>query len=95
MQQRSRWAPAVLGWAVWALTLLGLAATLWVDALLREAGREELATSASSIPLKVAVVSAVTVGVVLAARRPGHPVGWLLLGLGLSQTAHDLTYAYT
>ena len=45
MQQRSRWAAAVLGWAVWALTLLGLAATLWIDALLREAGREELATS--------------------------------------------------
>ena len=64
--------------------------------LLREAGRDELATlSVSSIPLKVAVVSSVTVGVVLAARRPGHPVGWLLLGLGLSQTAHDLTYAYT
>ncbi|HEX7148602.1 MAG TPA: hypothetical protein VF512_13920 [Actinomycetota bacterium] len=95
MLERSRWAPTVLGWAVWGLTLLGLAATLWIDALLREAGWEELATSASSIPLKVAVVSSVTVGVVLAARRPGHPVGWLLLGLGLSQTAHDLTYAYT
>ena len=96
MLERSRWAPAVLGWAIWVLTLLGLAATLWVDLLLREAGRNDLAAlSVSSIPLKVAVVSSVTVGVVLAARRPGHPVGWLLLGLGLSQTAHDLTYAYT
>ncbi|HEV2825734.1 MAG TPA: hypothetical protein VG035_11110, partial [Actinomycetota bacterium] len=94
--ERPRWNAAVLGWAVWLLTLLGLVATLWIDALLREAGRDELAAlSISSIPLVVAVVSAVTVGAVLAARRPGHPVGWLLLGLGLSQTAHDLTYAYT
>ena len=96
MLERPRWNAAVLGWAIWVLTLLGLAATLWVDLLLREAGRNDLATlSVSSIPLKVAVVSSVTVGVVLAARRPRHPVGWLLLGLGLSQTAHDLTYAYT
>jgi hypothetical protein len=96
MLERPRWNAAVLGWAVWLLTLLGLVATLWIDALLREAGRDELAAlSISSIPLVVAVVSAVTVGAVLAARRPGHPVGWLLLGLGLSQTAHGLTYAYT
>jgi hypothetical protein len=31
----------------------------------------------------VAAVSAATIGAVLASRRPGHPVGWLLLGLGL------------
>jgi hypothetical protein len=43
----------------------------------------------------VAGLSAVTVGVVLAIRRPRHPVGWLLLGLGLSLAAHDVTYSYT
>jgi hypothetical protein len=32
----------------------------------------------------LALVSAATVGVVLATRRPRHPVGWLLLGLGAS-----------
>jgi hypothetical protein len=32
---------------------------------------------------------------VLAGRRPSHPVGWLLVGLGLSVGVHDLTYAYT
>src|SRR5262245_6108527 len=31
-----------------------------------------------------------------AGRPPArHPVGWLLLALGASRTAHDLTYAYT
>ena len=31
----------------------------------------------------MAAVSAATVGLVLASRRPAHPVGWLLLGIGL------------
>src|SRR5919197_5469934 len=39
---RSRW-PAVLAWAAWALALLGLAAAAWLDHLLRQAGRPELA----------------------------------------------------
>jgi hypothetical protein len=90
-----RW-PAGLAWALWALTLLGLVATAWLDRLLRQAGQPELtALPASGIPLAVAAVSAVTVGAVLAGRRPAHPVGWLLLGLGLSVAVHDLTYGYT
>jgi hypothetical protein len=94
--ERPRRGLAGLGWALWVATLLGLAATVRLDRLVREAGRHDLALySASSIPLVVAVVCAATVGLVLAVRRPGHPVGWLLLGLGLSQAAHDLTYAYT
>ncbi|HEV2870430.1 MAG TPA: hypothetical protein VG409_03325, partial [Actinomycetota bacterium] len=92
MLNRPRWHVAGLGWALWLLTLLGLAATLLIDAMQRDAGGAELVTySASSIPLVVAVASAVTVGLVLAARRPRHPVGWLLLGLGLSQAVHGLT----
>jgi len=87
---------AVLAWALWLLTLLGLAATAWLDHLLRQAGSLELTSfAASGVPLVVAAVSAVTVGTVLATRRPAHPVGWLLLGLGLSVTVHDLTFSYT
>ena len=90
-----RW-PAGLAWALWALTLLGPVATVWLDRLLRQAGRAELAAlPASSVPLAVAAVSAATVGAVLAGRRPAHPVGWLLLGLGLSVSVQNLTYAYT
>jgi hypothetical protein len=92
---RPRW-PAGLAWALWALALAGLPATVWLDRLLRQAGRPGLAAlPASGIPLAMAAVSAVTVGAVLAGRRPAHPVGWLLAGLGLSASAQSLTYAYT
>jgi hypothetical protein len=81
-----RWWPAGLAWALWALGLLGLLASAWPDHLLRQAGRPELTwwTSVSNVPTVVAAVSAATVGAVLAGRRPAHPVGWLLLGVGLA-----------
>jgi hypothetical protein len=93
---RPRRRPAVMAWALWGLTLLGLAAAAWLDRLLRQAGLPELVLlGPSSISQVVAAVSAATVGAVLAARRPRHPVGWLLLGVGLSISAHVLTYGYT
>jgi hypothetical protein len=77
--------PAGLAWALWALALIGMAAILWFDHLLRRAGRVDLVQlNASAAPFLVALVSAPTVGAVLATRRPRHPVGWLLLGLGVS-----------
>ena len=79
-----RW-PAALSWALWALAMLGIAAVLWFDHLLRQAGRADLVqVNASGLPWLLALVSAPTVGAVLTARRPRHPVGWLLLGLGVS-----------
>ena len=36
-----RWTPA-LAWLLWVLTQSGLAAVLWLDHLLRQAGRPEL-----------------------------------------------------
>jgi hypothetical protein len=35
-----------------------------------------------ALPLLLALVTSATVGAVLVIRRPRHPVGWLLLGLG-------------
>jgi hypothetical protein len=94
MTPRAR--PALVAWVLWALTLLGEAATAWLDRLLRQAGLPELvALGPGGIPVVVAAVSAATVGAVLASRRPRHPVGWLLLGVGLSISAHHLTYGYT
>jgi hypothetical protein len=40
------------------------------------------------------LVSAATVGAVLASRRPRHPVGWLLLALGLSVVAAGVAQGY-
>jgi hypothetical protein len=82
---RPRWWPAALAWTLWVLTLLGLAATAWLDQLLRRAGRPEVAwLGADKAPSVVAAVSAATVGALVASRRPRHPVGWLLLATGLS-----------
>jgi hypothetical protein len=89
-----RWLTA-LPWALWALAMLGLAAIPWFDHLLRAAGRPEFAQlDASGMPAILAVVSAITVGAVLASRRPRHPVGWLLLGLGLSVSASGAADGY-
>jgi hypothetical protein len=91
-----RWSPAGLGWTLWALTLIGLAATLWLDGLLRQAGLPGLASlSGGNLLLLVAAVSAATVGAVLAARRPRHPVGWLMVALGLAISAAGFTFSYT
>jgi hypothetical protein len=90
-----RWWPAGLAWALWALALLGIGAGLWFDHLLRQAGRADLVQSnANVLAWLLAGVSGPTVGAVLAARRPRHPVGWLLLGLGASLGLTFLTDGY-
>ena len=94
---RSAWArgPAGLAWALWVLALLGVATIPWFDHLLRQAGRPELTQlHAITLPSVVAALIAVTVGAVLAGRRPRHPVGWLLLVLGLAVTASGVVDGY-
>jgi hypothetical protein len=77
---------------LWALALLGLAGTFWLHRLLVQAGRPELMTFDPL--LSVACTGAVTVGAVLASRRPAHPVGWLLLALGVSIGADGVAAGY-
>jgi hypothetical protein len=90
-----RWS-GVVAWAVWALTMLGLAVAAWLDHLQRQAGSPETAwlLQAASAPLLAAAVSAATVGALLGSRRPTHPVGWLLLGLGLLVVANVVASGY-
>jgi hypothetical protein len=83
-----------LAWALWALTLAILPMLVWLDQLLRQVGRSDLAIVGADVPLMVAVVSAATVGAVLASRRPRHPVGWLLLAVGLSEQFTNLAGQY-
>ncbi len=75
-----RWS-RVWAWALWALAMLGLPTIAWLDQLQRRAGRPDLVQlTASAVVLPaLGAMSAATVGVVLASRRPRHPVGWLLL----------------
>jgi hypothetical protein len=88
----------VLAWALLALATLGVAPIFWFDHLLRQAGRPELAALTTDLPILaprlLAGLIAATVGAVLASRRPRHPVGWLLLTLGLSVPAYFVTDGY-
>jgi hypothetical protein len=77
--RRAAW----LAWALWTLVLLGLSVTPWLNQQARQVGRSDLGSDANSVVYGLVAVSAATVGAVLAGRRPRHPVGWLLLGLGL------------
>jgi hypothetical protein len=91
----SRWYPGRLAWGLWALAILGLVVTVWLDQLLRRAGRAELVVlTPAALPPVLGAVSAATVGAVLAGRRPRHPVGWLLLAFGLSLCAAGVAVAY-
>jgi hypothetical protein len=82
-------------WALWALALAGLATVPWFEHLARQAGRPELTQlDASTIPYLLAIVVAAAVGAVLASRLARHPVGWLLLALGLSVTGSGVADGY-
>jgi hypothetical protein len=87
---------AGLAWGLWVLALLGLAVVPWMDRLTIRAGRPDLAqlVPGSVVGPVLALVSAATVGAVLASRRPRHPVGWLLLGFALSLTADGVIASY-
>src|SRR4029450_9557495 len=89
-----RWAAGLAG-GLWALAMLGLAVGRWMDRLTIRAGRADL--TGWEGPLFVVVLGfliATTVGARVATRRPRHPVGWLLLGFALSQTASAVIAAY-
>jgi signal transduction histidine kinase len=85
----------LLAWALWALVLLGLGTFLWLDHLLRQSSRPDLALLVPfAIAPTLAALTASLVGVVLASRRPRHPVGWLLLALGLALITGGVAAGY-
>jgi hypothetical protein len=74
------WRPAGLAWGLWVVAMLCLAAAAWLDHLLRQAGRPDLAVlDAAAVTVAATHVGLATVGAVVASRQPRHPVGWLLL----------------
>ena len=89
-----RW-PGALAWALWGLAMAGTVSVLWFDHLLRQAGRTDLLQlTTDGAPYVLAIFSGTTAGAVLASRRPRHPVGWLLLALGLSVVVSGVTDGY-
>ena len=75
--------------------MLGLAGAACLDRLLRQAGRPDLAQfNADGVPALLAAVSADTVGALVASRRPRHPVGWLLLALGVTESVEIVADGY-
>jgi len=89
-----RW-PAVLAWTLVVVELVLLATPPWFDLLNRRAGRPDLAVLAPfAIPPTVAALTAGVVGAVLASRRPRHPVGWLLLAMGVVMSVSGAAVGY-
>ena len=87
--------PAVLAWTLVAVELLLVASPPWFDLLNRRAGRPDLAVLAPfAIPPTVAALMAGVVGAVLASRRPRHPVGWLLLAMGVVMSVSGAAVGY-
>ncbi len=84
----------MLAWALWALSMLAILVVAWLDHLLRQAGRPDLTQLTRSALPVFAFVSAATVGVVLASRRPHHPIGWLLLAFGMFVIAAGVAAGY-
>jgi hypothetical protein len=85
----------VLAWALLGLELAVFASFPWIDHLLRQAGRPDLSTmDAFAIPPTVAALTAGAVGAVLASRRPRHPVGWLLLAMGVVMAGSGACVGY-
>jgi hypothetical protein len=95
---RRRW-PAGLAWGLAGLAVLALALSLRLTLLMNPSGLPEAqggtaATVATYAAVVLALVSSATVGAVLASRRPEHPVGWLLLGVGLAVALNILVEGY-
>jgi hypothetical protein len=95
VRERPRRWPKVLAWGLWVLAMLALAAAAWLDHLLRQAGEPDLVVLTRDALYPASVhVTATTVGLVVASRRPRHPVGWLLLAIGLTLNASMAAFGY-
>lgn len=87
---RRWWLPA-LAWALGVSAVLALVPAVW---LARLSSSPDIPSAPASAALILAVVSAAGVGGMLAARRPRHPVGWLLLGVGVALAGSILLELY-
>jgi hypothetical protein len=93
-----RWT-AGLAWALAGVAVLGLVPGLRLALLVSSVGLPDTQGTPATLvgayaAVLLATVSSAAVGAVLASRRPRHPVGWLLLGVGLAVTLSILVEWY-
>src|ERR671917_246841 len=81
-----------LAWTMWALSMVLTVLSLWLLVL---------GLSRPNVPVypywaegTLLAVSYSTVGAVVASRRPGNPVGWVLCSIGLSWGAYHFSSEY-
>jgi hypothetical protein len=88
--------PAAGGGGVGAagVTVLGLVPGLWLAELVWSTGWEPRGSTVTIGAIILVTASTAAVGALLAGRRPRHPVGWLLLGVGLGLVVTLLVQAY-
>src|SRR5215207_4209649 len=94
MRRRSWW-PGALAWGLAGLAVLSGVPSFWLLSRVWFEGSTEAAPTVATVgPVALTVVSAVGVGALVASRRPAHPVGWLLLGVGLAVATNSLVEPY-
>jgi hypothetical protein len=76
------------------LTVLTMVLGFWLGGLMWSTGWEPRPSNATLSAVVLVTVSAAAVGALVASRRPRHPVGWLLLGVGLALMVTLLVQAY-
>lgn len=80
---------------MWLLAVVGLAFTVVLEARVRSSRRPGLATDPSeALVYGAALISASTVGLIVAIRRRRHPVGWLFLALSIALAVGGAGDAY-
>ena len=83
-------------WLAWALAGLSFALVAWwlamVIAYQREVGAANTVFDASSAVIAVVYPA---IGLLIAVRRPGNRIGWLMITIGLSLALSCVAHAYT
>jgi hypothetical protein len=81
--------PRAANWLAWSVCLLSLVLAA-LGLLLLALNRSHLGTPVFEFAFRsvVIVASCSTVGVVIASRRPSHPIGWLFSAVGLLSGVH-------
>ncbi len=85
---------ALLAWGAWALVMSALVGIVWLDHLLRKAGRPDLThVDAAELIFPIGVLASATMGAIVA-WRTRHAVSWMLIGLAGSVALSGLAEAY-